>query len=224
MYTFSLRRRPSSLQPGVVYGVTKWSGDAGSQSNAHVCSSHARSGRAAAAARALDGPSPPQRTTKWADSSCSDGPRAATYSGGSHATQLSPVSESASGMFVEKRITHGPSAELGRGPPQAAWRGAVVHPSGGPSAPGRRCWRLGRKRPSPFSNSGPTPLRSDPNLEGLKSLRCCCAKGVGHRAQLMLRARRGARENDYPVPLLRTPTPQKLSLSCPHSLQGGHNY
>ena len=54
------------------------------------------------------------------------------------------------------------------GPPQAAWRGAVEHPSGGPSAPGRRCWRLGRKRPSPFSNSGPTPLRSDPNLEGLK--------------------------------------------------------
>ena len=38
--------------------------------------------------------------------------------------------------------------ELGRGPPQAAWRGAVVHPSGGPSAPGRRCWRLRRKRPS----------------------------------------------------------------------------
>ena len=58
----------------------------------------------------------------------------------------------------------------GIGPPQAAWRGAVEHPSGGPSAPGRRCWRLGRKpkRPSPFSNSGPTPLRSDPNLEGLK--------------------------------------------------------
>ena len=25
-----------------------------------------------------------------------------------------------------------PSAELGRGPPQAAWRGAVEHPSGGP--------------------------------------------------------------------------------------------
>ena len=42
-------------------------------------------------------------------------------------------------------------AELGRGPPQAAWRGSVVHPSGGPSAPGRRCWRLGRKRPSPLS-------------------------------------------------------------------------
>ena len=33
------------------------------------------------------------------------------------------------------------SAELGIGPPQAAWRGAVVHPSGGPSAPGRRCLR-----------------------------------------------------------------------------------
>ena len=27
-------------------------------------------------------------------------------------------------------ITHGPSAELGIGPPQAAWRGAVEHPSG----------------------------------------------------------------------------------------------
>ena len=64
-------------------------------------------------------------------------------------------------------IRYGPR-ERGRGPPQAAWRGAVEHPSGGPSAPGRRCWRLGRKRPSPFSNSGPTPLRSDPNLEGLK--------------------------------------------------------
>ena len=48
------------------------------------------------------------------------------------------------------------TSQLGRGPPQAAWRGAVEHPSGGPSAPGRRCWRLGRKRPSPFSNSGPT--------------------------------------------------------------------
>ena len=69
------------------------------------------------------------------------------------------------------------------GPPQAAWRGAGEHPSGGPSAPGRRCWRLGRKRPSPFSNSGPTaPLRSDPNLEGLKSLRCGCAKGWGAAA------------------------------------------
>ena len=125
----------------------------------------------------------------------------------------------------EFKITHGPSAELGIGPPQAAWRGAVEHPSGGPSAPGRRCWRLGRKRPSPFSNSGPTPLRPTlrPEFGGPKSLRCCCAKGVGHRAQLMLRARRGARENDYPVPLLRTPTPQKLSLSCPHS-EGGHNY
>ena len=71
-------------------------------------------------------------------------------------------------LSASAKITQGPSAELGIGPPQAAWRGAVEHPSGGPSAPGRRCWRLGRKRPSPFSNSGPTPLRSDPNLEGLK--------------------------------------------------------
>ena len=63
-----------------------------------------------------------------------------------------------------------------------------------------------------------------PEFGGPKSLRCCCAKGVGHRAQLMLRARRGARENDYPVPLLRTPTPQKLSLSCLLTQEGGHNY
>ena len=57
-----------------------------------------------------------------------------------------------------------------------------------------------------------------PEFGGPKSLRCCCAKGVGHRAQLMLRARRGDRENNHPVPLLRTPTPQNaLSLSCPHS-------
>ena len=59
-----------------------------------------------------------------------------------------------------------------------------------------------------------------PEFGGPKSLRCCCAKGVGHRAQLMLRARRGDRENNHPVPLLRTPTPQKLSLSCPHSGRG----
>ena len=33
----------------------------------------------------------------------------------------------------------------------------LVGCSGGPSAPGRRCWRLGRKRPSPFqTHSGPT--------------------------------------------------------------------
>ena len=64
-----------------------------------------------------------------------------------------------------------------------------------------------------------------PEFGGPESLRCCCAKGVGHRAQLMLRARRGARENDYPVPLLRTRTPQKLSLSSLlSSLRGGHNY
>ena len=124
------------------------------------------------------------------------------------------------GDFFNK-ITHGPSAELGRGPPQAAWRGAVVHPSGGPSAPGRRCWRLGRKRPSPFFKLGAHSATLRPEFGGPKSLRCCCAKGVGHRAQLMLRARRGARENDYPVPLLRTPTPQKLSLSCPHSEHRG---
>ena len=71
-------------------------------------------------------------------------------------------------MSCAVKITTGPS-ERGIGTaatPQAAWRGAVERPSGGPSAPGRRCWRLGRKRPSPFSNSGPTPLRSDPNLEG----------------------------------------------------------
>ena len=49
---------------------------------------------------------------------------------------------------------------------QAAWRGAVERPTGGPSAPGRRCWRLGRKRPSPrvrrrFQTRG--PLRYAPS-------------------------------------------------------------
>ena len=101
--------------------------------------------------------------------------------------------------------------------------GAVEHPSGGPSAPGRRCWRLGRKRPSPFSNSGPTPLRSDPNLEGLKSLRCCCAKGVGHRAQLMLRARRGDRETTTLPVIAYTNTTKALSLLSSLT-PGGHNY
>ena len=63
-----------------------------------------------------------------------------------------------------------------------------------------------------------------PEFGGPKSLRCCCAKGVGHRAQLMLRARRGDRENNHPVPLLRTPTnTTKRSLS-PVLTQGGHNY
>ena len=59
-----------------------------------------------------------------------------------------------------------------------------------------------------------------PEFGGPKSLRCCCAKGVGHRAQLMLRARRGDRENNHPVPLLRTPTPQN-ALSLLSSLRGG---
>ena len=76
------------------------------------------------------------------------------------------------------KITHGPSAELGIGPPQAAWRGAVEHPSGGPSAPGRRCWRLGRKRPSPFFKLGAHSATLRPEFGGpRKSLRCCCAKG-----------------------------------------------
>ena len=110
------------------------------------------------------------------------------------------------------------------GPPQAAWRGAVEHPSGGPSAPGRRCWRLGRKRPSPFFKLGAHSATLRPEFGGPKSLRCCCAKGVGHRAQLMLRVRRGDRENNHPVPLLRTPTnTTKRSLS-PVLTQGGHNY
>ena len=57
-----------------------------------------------------------------------------------------------------------------------------------------------------------------PEFGGPKSLRCCCAKGVGHRAQLMLRARRGDRENNHPVPLYCVHQHHKtLSLSCPHS-------
>ena len=109
--------------------------------------------------------------------------------------------ESSSG--TEEITRRGAAWERSRGPPQAAWRESVEHPSGGPSAPGRRCWRLGRKRPSPFSNSGPTPLRPTatlrPEFGGPKSLRCC-AKGVGHRAQLMLRARSGRqREHRWPL-------------------------
>ena len=52
-----------------------------------------------------------------------------------------------------------------------------------------------------------------PEFGGPKSLRCCCAKGVGHRAQLMLRARRGDRET---TTLSRYCVHQhhKSSLSC----------
>ena len=56
-----------------------------------------------------------------------------------------------------------------------------------------------------------------PEFGGPKSLRCCCAKGVGHRAQLMLRARRGDGKNNHPVPLLRTPTPQSSLSPAPRS-------
>jgi len=45
-------------------------------------------------------------------------------------------------------------------------------------------------------------------------------KRVGHRAQLMLRASRGDRENNHPVPLLRTPTPQKPLPAPQFSLRG----
>ena len=61
-----------------------------------------------------------------------------------------------------------------------------------------------------------------PEFGGPKSLRCCCAKGVGHRAQLMLRARRGDRENNHPVacPVIAYTNKhhKTLSLSCPHSV------
>ena len=56
-----------------------------------------------------------------------------------------------------------------------------------------------------------------PEFGGPESLRCCCAKGVGHRAQLMLRARRGDGKNNHPVPLLRTPTPQSSLSPAPHT-------
>ena len=93
-----------------------------------------------------------------------------------------------------KTIRTGPR-ERGIGPPQAAWRGAVERPSGGPSAPGRRCWRLGRKRPSPFSNSGPTPLRSDPNLGAMK-FKVLLRKRGGARARACGRRARSCKHND----------------------------
>ena len=141
----------------------------------------------------------------------------ATFGCGRACTSACPVSARPDWGRALLYITHGPSAELGRGPPQAAWRGAVVHPSGGPSAPGRRCWRLGRKRPSPFFKLGAHSATLRPEFGGPESLRCCCAKGVGHRAQLMLRARRGDGENNHPVPLLRTPTPQSSLSPAPHT-------
>ena len=94
----------------------------------------------------------------------------------------------------KRKITTGPR-ERGIGPPQAAWRGAVERPSGGPSAPGRRCWRLGRKRPSPFSNSGPTPLRSDPNLGAMK-FKVLLRKRGGARARACGRRARSCKHND----------------------------
>ena len=56
-----------------------------------------------------------------------------------------------------------------------------------------------------------------PEFGGPKSLRCCCAKGVGHRAQLMLRARRGDRENNHLSRYCVHQHHKTLSLSCPHS-------
>ena len=91
-------------------------------------------------------------------------------------------------------IRTGPS-ERGIRPPQAAWRGAVECPSGGPSAPGRRCWRLGRKRPSPFTNSGPTPLCSDPNLGAMK-FKVLLRKRGGARARACGRRARSCKHND----------------------------
>jgi len=67
-------------------------------------------------------------------------------------------------------------------------------------------------------------LRPEFGFGGPKSLRCCCAKGVGHRAQLMLRARRGDRENNHPVrvPLFiaYTNTTKALSPAFPYFTQG----
>ena len=77
-----------------------------------------------------------------------------------------------------QKIRTGPRA-LGIGPPQAAWRGAVERPSGGPSAPGRRCWRLGRNASVAFFKLGAHSATLRPEFGGPKSLRCCCAKGAG---------------------------------------------
>ena len=55
---------------------------------------------------------------------------------------------------------------LGIGPPQAAWRGAVERPSGGPSAPGRRCWRLGRNASVAFFKLGAHSATLRPEFGG----------------------------------------------------------
>ena len=64
-----------------------------------------------------------------------------------------------------RQIRTGPP-ELGIGPPQAAWRGAVERPSGGPSAPGRRCWRLGRDAPVAFFKLGAHSATLRPEFGG----------------------------------------------------------
>ena len=99
----------------------------------------------------------------------------------------------------------------------------LLHEQNKPSAPGPLCagealLEARTQASVALFKLGAHSATLRPEFGGPKSLRCCCAKGVGHRAQLMLRARRGARENDYPVPLLRTPTPQSsLSPVLTHS-------
>ena len=71
------------------------------------------------------------------------------------------------GCEVNDCTPSAPSAQIG--PPQAAWRGAVEHPSGAPSAPRKEALFEARTpfqiRVQPLAHR---PLRSDPNLEGLK--------------------------------------------------------
>ena len=62
-----------------------------------------------------------------------------------------------------------------------------------------------------------------PEFGGPKSLRCCCAKGVGHRAQLMLRELEEEIERTTTLSRYCVHQHHKSSLS-PVLTQGGHNY
>ena len=136
----------------------------------------------------------------------------------SHKTQRQ---ERPSKRLVTERILDNARALSGAGKRTAAsgvaWSGCAS--LRGPLCAGEALLEARTQASVAFFKLGAHSATLRPEFGGPKSLRCCCAKGVGHRAQLMLRARRGDRENNHPVPLLRTPTPQN-ALSLLSSLRG----
>ena len=91
------------------------------------------------------------------------------------------------GLYLRsKRL---PQAELGiEGPPQAAWRERLSILRG-PLCAGEALLEARTQASVALFKLGAHSATLRSEFGGPKSLRCCCAKGVGHRAQLMLRAR-----------------------------------